>query len=293
MKTKIRTTKIQSNLTLLLTALGILCGVNLGAAPVGSAFTYQGKLSDGGAPANGVYDFQFELRAAPDGGGASVPVLLEDVAVTNGLFTVQLDFGTNAFNAGARWLEIGVRAGASAGGFTGLLPRQPITAAPVAQHALNAAVADYALSGNPGPQGPAGPASIVGSGFVAGTTAYPTNTLRFLALPVTVTITAPGQRVYVSASRALGGYDLGAKDLGLHIAYRNVNTPAAAPTTVSLGIYGVRVPPNTRVPMSLSGIITNLAVGTYHVGMAGQDDGLGRWTNSEWGHTSALVFTQP
>ena len=27
----------------------------------GTAFTYQGKLSDGGAPASGSYDFQFGL----------------------------------------------------------------------------------------------------------------------------------------------------------------------------------------------------------------------------------------
>ena len=35
---------------------------------IGTAFTYQGRLADGGNPANGVYDFQFELYDAETNG---------------------------------------------------------------------------------------------------------------------------------------------------------------------------------------------------------------------------------
>ena len=38
------------------------------ATPVGSGFTYQGKLNDGGAPANGSYDMIFNLYDAPTNG---------------------------------------------------------------------------------------------------------------------------------------------------------------------------------------------------------------------------------
>jgi len=64
------------------------------ASALSTGFTYQGRLTDGGTPADGAYDFQFNLYAAAVGGAAlTSPVTLEDVTVTDGLFTVQLDFG--------------------------------------------------------------------------------------------------------------------------------------------------------------------------------------------------------
>ncbi|MCK4451743.1 MAG: hypothetical protein KAX26_14250, partial [Anaerolineae bacterium] len=106
---------------------------------VGTVFTYQGRLTDGGSPANGEYDFQFELYDAASGGaqvGSMVPK--ENTAVTDGLFTVELDFGSGIFTGDARWLEIGVRPGASAGAYTTLTPRQALTATPYALYALGA-----------------------------------------------------------------------------------------------------------------------------------------------------------
>ncbi len=106
-------------------------------------FTYQGKLTDGGAPANGSFDLEFKLFDNGAGGvqqGAAVT--LEDVAVANGVFTVQLDFGAGAFSGAARFLEIGVRPGASTGAFTLLTPRQPVQSTPYAIRSLNAGSAD-------------------------------------------------------------------------------------------------------------------------------------------------------
>ncbi len=106
------------------------------AAPIGTGFTYQGELTDGGLPADGVYDLQFELYDI-DSGGAIIgsAVLVDNVTVDNGVFSVELDFGAGPFAGDQLWLEIGVRDGTSSGGFTGLLPRQKITAAPYALHA--------------------------------------------------------------------------------------------------------------------------------------------------------------
>ncbi len=101
-------------------------------AAAGTAFTYQGFLTDGGAPANGTYDFQFSLYDDAAGGvqvGATLS--LGDVMVSDGRFTVQLDFG-DVFDGTALWLEVAVRPGASAGPYTALSPRQALTPAPYA-----------------------------------------------------------------------------------------------------------------------------------------------------------------
>ncbi len=99
--------------------------------PLGTAFTYQGRLADGASPANGPFDIELRLFDAPSGGAAvGAAVVMDDVAVTEGLFTVSLDFGPAAFAGQARWLEIAVRAGASTGSYTTLSPRQELTPSP-------------------------------------------------------------------------------------------------------------------------------------------------------------------
>ena len=72
-------------------------------------------------------------------------VLVEDLTVTDGGFTTQLDFGS-VFDGTALWLEVGVRDGVSTGGYTVLSPRQELTAAPFAQHATTAETAGHAAT---------------------------------------------------------------------------------------------------------------------------------------------------
>ncbi len=75
-----------------------------------SGFTYQGRLSSGGGPAEGQYDLQFTLYDALTGGTiVSTPIILTNQTVTDGLFTVTLDFGASAFDGNARYLEIAVQ----------------------------------------------------------------------------------------------------------------------------------------------------------------------------------------
>src|SRR5262249_61941171 len=108
------------------------------AAGQGTAFTYQGKLTDSGTLANGQYGLQFKLFDALSAGTQQgTTQTLSNVTVTNGIFTVPLDFGAcpTCFNGSARFLEIAVRP-TSGGRFTTLTPRQPITSTP---SALNAA----------------------------------------------------------------------------------------------------------------------------------------------------------
>jgi len=125
-------------MTTLLTVL-VLGSLHLPAAPLGTAFSYQGKLTDGGQPANGTYDLRFAIYNVPSGGSSVAgPITNSPVSVTNGLFTTALDFGGGVFTGDARWLEIAVRTNGSAADSTTLAPRQSLTATPYALFTPNA-----------------------------------------------------------------------------------------------------------------------------------------------------------
>ena len=121
------------------------------AQPLSTAFTYQGELRSAGAPASGAYDLRFRLYDAASGGAQVGPILCSDnLGLTNGRFTVDLDFGSQ-FSGQQRFLEIDVRADTGLGcangaGFITLAPRQPLTGAPNALFALNATTASTAAS---------------------------------------------------------------------------------------------------------------------------------------------------
>jgi hypothetical protein len=109
-----------------------LIPVSAHAAGPGYAFTYQGSLSDNGTPSTGPYDFQCTLWDAAGGGTQIGPTLtLDDRQVTSGVFAIDLDFGPNAYVGDARWLEVGIRPGASTGAYS-LLPRQKLNPSPFA-----------------------------------------------------------------------------------------------------------------------------------------------------------------
>jgi len=106
-------------------------------AALGTAFTYQGQLKKGGSPISGTCDFQFSLwdeagSGSPPTGGNRIGITqTATISVTNGLFTAQIDFGSDAFRGDARWLQIGIKCAGDANYVT-LSPRQPLTPAPYA-----------------------------------------------------------------------------------------------------------------------------------------------------------------
>jgi hypothetical protein len=104
----------------------------------GTAFTYQGRLTDNGIPANGNYDLRFFIYDALTGGSVVAgPITNAPVAVSNGLFTVALDFGSGVFTGPSRWLQIGARSNGLAVAYTSLSPRQELTPAPYSITAEN------------------------------------------------------------------------------------------------------------------------------------------------------------
>jgi hypothetical protein len=103
-------------------------------------FTYQGRLAQNGQPANGAYDLTFALYDDAVAGNMVGTVQSEpQFPVVDGLFTVSLAF-PGVFTGNQLWLDVSVNG-------QSLSPRQAIATTPVAQ---------YAMSGNPGPAGPPG-----------------------------------------------------------------------------------------------------------------------------------------
>ncbi|MCX6926733.1 MAG: hypothetical protein NT154_26545, partial [Verrucomicrobia bacterium] len=100
------------------------------ASPLDTAFTHQGRLSDGTNLANNLYDLDFALFDVPTGGSQlGLSITYNGFPVSNGLFTVTLDFGASPFIGEARWLQIQVRinGGRTPPPYTLLTPRQALT----------------------------------------------------------------------------------------------------------------------------------------------------------------------
>jgi hypothetical protein len=121
--------------------LGLTTGVASAADELGTAFTYQGVLTDSGASVESA-DVRFTLW---DSDGVQIPGLESeslDVPIANGVFTATVDFGQNIFDGLDRYLEIAVRVPAGEGSYVALNPRQAITATPYALQTRGITVAE-------------------------------------------------------------------------------------------------------------------------------------------------------
>jgi hypothetical protein len=156
----------------------------------GTFFTYQGRLNDNGSPANGHYDLRFSLYDASAGGLQLGGTINRTVDATNGLFSADMDFGSN-FNGAQRWLQLEVRTNGG-GSFTALSGRQEITPTPYAIYAGNSAAAATASTA---------------SNVVSGAVVTSLNSLKdsvTLAAGSNVTITPNGNSLTI-ASAGVGG----------------------------------------------------------------------------------------
>ena len=125
-----------------LIALALFSTLNLQPSTFaqGTAFTYQGQLQNNGSPASGTYDMTFTLfNTNTTGVVIAGPVTNGAVVVTNGLFTVLIDFGPSVFTGETNWLQIGVESN-GVSSFTTLAPRQLLTPVPYAIYAEKATV---------------------------------------------------------------------------------------------------------------------------------------------------------
>lgn len=219
---------MKNTLHCILTSLACWAGLSVAAAQ-GTAFTYQGRLTANGLPANGLYDLKFALHDEAAGGNQwGDDQIMEAVEVSNGLFTVTLDFGPGIFDGAPRWLEIGVTLNGSGEDFTTLTPRQPLTPAPYAIHAGTASAA--------------APGAVVTS----------LNTLKddvTIEAGANVTITPEGNSLVIAAAGAGGS---GIWSVNANNAYYNAGnvgigtaTPASKLTLSAAG-YGLEHTDGTR-----------------------------------------------
>ncbi len=106
------------------------------AAPLGTAFTFSGRLVYQNQPANGNFDLHVALfDDATAGSQAGPPLNLNGLNIVSGLFITNMDFGS-VFDGKAYWLEINARPSGN-GAYTTLVPRLAINPAPYALNAAN------------------------------------------------------------------------------------------------------------------------------------------------------------
>lgn len=133
----------------------LIHAVAANAADVGTAFTYQGNLEKpAGSPVTATCDFRFGLwnSAAAGNQVGSSPQSALSVSVSSGVFSATLDFGLNAMDGNARWLEMEVKCPGDSD-FNLFSPRLELKPTP------------YALRASQG-VGPPGALEVNGSGGV-------------------------------------------------------------------------------------------------------------------------------
>lgn len=120
-------------------------GITHAQTPLGSSFTYQGQLRQSGSPANGTFDFEFRLFDAsdPQMGTQLATAFESNVIVTNGLFSLLLNFADELFRGDSLWLQILI-APAGSTEFSALDPLQPLTPVPYALFAITAGESETA-----------------------------------------------------------------------------------------------------------------------------------------------------
>ncbi len=262
-------------------------------------FNYQGTFSDNGQPANGSYDFEFELFDTLENGNSLGPAIAKNsVQVTDGQFSVTLDFGA-VFPGEERFLEIRVQAaaplaegGSSLTSHTVLSPRQRIAAVPyaikskssesstTADQLAGVAASQYVLTTDPRMTDARTPTA--GSGdYVQNTTTQQTSSNFNISGKGTANILNSethfeigGTRVFevTSSSNVFAGPDAGA-----------VNNTGTQNTFIGAGAGRDNLTGNSNTFVGRSAGIKNLSGSNTFVGaLSGRDNTLGA-SNSFFG----------
>ncbi|MBN8597585.1 MAG: hypothetical protein J0L78_07925 [Planctomycetes bacterium] len=261
-------------------AVGLVAALALGVSAraqlaLGTSFTYQGQLKDGGVVVNDIVSITLQLfDANTDGAQVGPTQNFAGVAVLNGTFTVQPDFGAGVFAGSRRWVQVTVNGEI-------LAPRQEITPTPYALYAMN-----------PGPQGPAGPQGPSGvittvssnAGVGSNLSASNNGVWAFAGSVPTITVGA-GQTLHVQATAAIGIAAGGtAKAMDYNVGFR-ASGSTSAPTELAINSYlTVKLLPGLRLPFTASYSRSGLAPGNYQVGLIVRAPGTdgGAFNDNDW-----------
>ena len=214
-------TKSKKLLTIIFTTLFFAAA----AQPQTTAFNYQGKLTEGGNPANGAYQMQFKLFDSL-AGGTQIGATISDVnlTVSQGIFSTKLDFGANALSGANRWLEIAVRHSSSEF-YTTLSPREQIAASPYAVRTLSAQQADNALNLGGVPASDYVTTSSVGSSFIRNSSALQFGGFNisgngFFGSSVGIGTTSPQQLLHIKSPAGVNAASLVQAPVGFFAQYQ-------------------------------------------------------------------------
>ena len=220
----------------------------------GTAFTYQGRLNNNANPASGAYDLKFTLfNTNVTGVAYAGPVTNSAIAVSNGLFTTVIDFGTGVFTGGSNWLEIAVRPNGN-GTFNTLTPRQQLTPAPYAITAGNlAAVAQFNTVG-------IGNYATVGGGFSNNASGYAATVAgggyENMAISGYTTVSGGGRNTASSSGATVaGGTD--------NTASGNYATVAGGTDNTASGFYSFAAGSYAQATHNHSFVWSDLGSGTF------------------------------
>jgi hypothetical protein len=244
----------------------------------GTAFTYQGRLNNGTNPATGLYDLRFAIYDATNAGTQQGLLITNNATgVTNGLFTVTLDFG-NQFNGANRWLDIAVRTNGAAS-FTALSPRQALTPTPYSITAANA----ITVSSN---QSFAGANSFNGNISIldpaSSITFPPTSGTNSPMMYMFASGTANADRMVIAHSPSYPNWGLQYQDLPDKFNFLSSGTPVL---TVDLGARKVGIGTNTpTTALQVLGTVTASSFSGDGSGLTGLNIGQSFWrTNGNLG----------
>ncbi|MFM8360607.1 MAG: hypothetical protein ACKOET_18815 [Verrucomicrobiota bacterium] len=114
-----------------------------------SQFLFQDSIT---GLANGVYDFEFRLFSVSSAGSQLGSTLTAgDIPVTNGLYSVLLDFGTAQWTGQDRWIEVRQRLGTSTGAYTVVPSREQVRPTPYAISFISGTIRNPTSSAPPAP----------------------------------------------------------------------------------------------------------------------------------------------
>ncbi len=116
--------------------------------------------------------------------------------------------------------------------------------------------------------------------------------LNFVVVPANIELTETAN-IMIHSTRGLGTGTAGVTTglLNLYMCYRNIN--GGSIIAMGSGIFGLRIPANTRIPFSLSYSTHPLPPGTYQVGLCGSCIDPSQWNSNEYGYTTAMAYKLP
>jgi hypothetical protein len=243
------------------------------ASAQGTAFTYQGQLQNNGSPANGRYDLMFTLYTNSTTGNAiGGPVTNSATAVTNGLFTITVDFGAGVFTGGSNWLSLGVRTNAT-GSFTTLAPRQQVTPAPYAITAgtVTGVVPSSQVSGTiPLGQLPTGVALLNGGNIFSGNQSITNGSVGIgtnipsakLAVAGVIESTTGGIEFPDGTTQTTAAQGIGAAQFIRNVQSPNNSVPPGTAFTIDTQVFN-NIPGAIAASSGSGGTVFTLTAGLY------------------------------